>query len=50
MSELAQIIIAIAILMLPLKGLIWAFRCPKDSPNYKLYPVKLFWWHENKDM
>jgi len=45
-SEPAQIIIAVAILMLSLKGIIWALRCPKDSPNYKLPPLRLIWWKE----
>lgn len=49
MSEPAQIITALAILMIPLKGLIWVIRCPRDSPNYKLPPLKLLGWREGSD-
>jgi len=50
MSDEAQIILAIAALLLPLKGVIWALRCPKDSPNYRLQPVRLLWWREDKEV
>lgn len=46
MSEAAQIILALACLMASLKGIIWAFRCPADSPNYRLPPLRLLWWRE----
>lgn len=36
MSEPAQIILAIAVLLGSLKGIIWVVRCPKDSPHYQL--------------
>lgn len=36
MSESAQIILAIAVLLGSLRGIIWVVRCPRDSPNYKL--------------
>jgi hypothetical protein len=49
MSEPAQIITALAVLMIPLKGLIWVIRCPRDSPNYKLPPLKLLGWREGSD-
>jgi hypothetical protein len=49
MAEPAQIIMAIAILLASLKGIIWALRCPKDSPNYKLPTLNLSFWRETKD-
>jgi hypothetical protein len=49
MTETAQIIVAIAILMVALKGIIWVIRCPKDSPNYRLPPVRLPWLQEGND-
>jgi hypothetical protein len=49
MSETAQIIVATAILMVALKGIIWVIRCPKDSPNYRLPPVQLPWLREGND-
>lgn len=33
-NDIAQIIFALAIFMVPLKGVIWSLRCSKDSPNY----------------
>jgi len=49
MSETAQVIVAIAILMMALKGIIWVVRCPKDSPNYRLPPLRLPWLREGND-
>lgn len=50
MDQLAQIIFATACLMASFKGIIWAFRCPKDSPNYKLPNLHMGIWREkNKD-
>ena len=46
MNDTAQIIISVAILAVAAKGLIWAFRCPKDSPHYKLPPVQIGLWRE----
>ncbi len=34
MNDAAQIILALAALMSSAKGIIWAIRCSKDSPNY----------------
>lgn len=49
MSEAAQIIVAAAVFMVSLKGIIWVLRCPRDSPNYKLPPVQLPWFKEGSD-
>lgn len=46
MNDTAQIIISVAIFAVAAKGVIWAFRCPKDSPNYKLPPVQIGLWKE----
>lgn len=49
MTDTAQIIIAAAIFMVSLKGLIWVLRCPRDSPNYRLPPLQLPWIREGRD-
>jgi hypothetical protein len=49
MNGTAQIILASAVLLASAKGVIWVFRCPKDSPNYKLPPLQLAFWRETKD-
>jgi hypothetical protein len=47
MSEAAQIIASTAIPLVALKGIIWVIRCPKDSPNYRLPPLRLPWVRED---
>jgi hypothetical protein len=46
MNDTAQIIISVAILAVAVKGVIWSFRCPKDSPHYKLPPLEIGLWRE----
>ena len=48
MNDIAQIIFALAILAAASKGVIWAFRCPKDSPNYRLPNLQIGIWKETK--
>lgn len=49
MSETAQIIVALAIPMVALTRIIWVIRCPKDSPNYRLPPLRMPWLREGSD-
>lgn len=49
MSETAQIILAMAALLISLKGIIWVIRCPKDSPNYRLPTLTLPWVRERSE-
>lgn len=48
MNDVAQIIVALALLTLSSKSLIWAFRCPKDSANYKLPSIQIGSWKEKQ--
>ena len=49
MTEPAQIILAIAVLLGSLKGIIWVVRCPRDSPNYKLPRSQFSLWRADKE-
>jgi len=49
MNDAAQIICALALLMIASKSLIWAIRCPKDSANYKLPTIQIGSWREKQD-
>lgn len=48
MNDIAQIITALAFLTLASKGLVWAFRCPKDSANYRLPNIQIGPWKEKQ--
>lgn len=48
MDGTALIIAALGVPLATLPAIIWAVRCPRDSPNYKRPTIHLSWWRKGE--
>lgn len=47
-NDVAQVIVALAVFLVACRGMVWAFRCPSDSKNYKLPNIQIGLWKERQ--